>query len=346
MAAAILAVGAVAVPAMAQKREGPNWPQVAEHDANMRVVDYHPAARVRITGTIGVSSVMLTFGPEEQVERVVFGDDGETWEGLVADAPGGGFAEERKNASAGMGLKNNLPIFPKASGYTTMQVITILPSGQRRPYQFALVAKPRPDTCSGKIDVCDDPEATYGLRFRYPDDDRAAQAKARADQAERARAAQPERVQQQAVAQLAAARERLEVGFFEQATACRNWLYEGDGNESGKATLVPDNLADNGEVTAFQFRGGRQMPAFFTVAADGKTEQPVFPSYRNNDIAILPVVAKEIRLRLGDAVLHVYNRDPDFRRKVAECDPGTFTGRPDIVRGVRRAPPPIRAASR
>lgn len=343
-AAAVLAVAALPAPTSAQSRArptqpsgaapavDPNTPVRTAEDANMRVVPYSPGARVRLVGTVG-TSVVLTFASDEQIKRVVFGDGGETWEG-----PDG---EEIKQVP----LNNHLNLWPKKPGYTTLQVVTRRGDGTDRPYQFALVAREPKPACRAAVEpaVCDDPEATYGLRFGYPDDERAAKAAEAAERSRRWRDEAPLRAQRQAHAQLVAARDRLEVDFF-AGGACRNWRYEAEGNAAGKAALVPDDVADNGQETAFRFKGGREVPAFFIPAANGKDEQPIRPNHRGGDAAVLPLVAPEIRLRLGDAVLHVYNRDPDRGRKVAECEPGTGTTSPDVVRGLRRAPPPSVAA--
>lgn len=300
----------------------------------MRVVDYSPNARVRAVGTVGYTSLLLSFAPDEQIKRVVFGDGGETWDG-----PDG---EEIKQVP----LNNHLNLWPKKPGYTTLQVITRRANGSDRPYQFALVAREPTPACrtAPAPAVCDDPDATYGLSFRYPEDERAVRAAEAAERARRWRDEAPLRAERQAQAQLVAARDRLEVDFF-AGGACRNWMYEAEGNAAGKAALVPDDVADNGQEVAFRFKGGREVPAFLLPAANGKDEQPVRPSYRGGDVAVLPLVAPEIRLRLGDAVLHVYNRDPDRGRKVAECDPGTGTTSPDVVRALRRAPPPMRVTA-
>lgn len=312
---ALLAATALAAPAFAAPAPAdPNMPKPAAEDPNMRTQVYCADCRTRIVGVIGTSTV-ITFCPAEQVKRVIFGDGGATWRG-----PG---ADEIQAAP----LKNNLPLWPVKEGYTTLQVITTVPGEPDRAYQFAVRAKAPPAACEG---VCDDPAATYGLRFLYPEEERRAREAERDAKREAAKAQAAVRASQaeegRARLRRVAARGRLRVDNF-YGGPLRNWLYEARGDRG----LAPDEVSDNGQETTFLYRGQRRLPAFFIVTPDGQ-EQSILPTIRA-DMAVLPVTARQIRLRLGGLVLDVFNRGHD----PAGVNYGTYTTSPDVVRQVRRA---------
>ena len=78
----LLAAALLATPASAQ--DDPNTPAIAGPNPNMRIVSYHPHARVQVIGNIGRPTV-ITFRPGEEVIRVMIGDGGsgaeQSWEG-------------------------------------------------------------------------------------------------------------------------------------------------------------------------------------------------------------------------------------------------------------------------
>lgn len=299
----------------------PNVPAALAEDQNMRAIDFNPNARTRLVGSIGRATV-VAFAAEEEVVRVIFGDGGKAWEGPdpaeIKEAP----------------LGNVLYLFPREAGYTSLQVVTRGPRGNR-VYQFAAEARPLPAACTGRPGRCDDPDATYGLHFRYPQDEAAARAAEQRRQAEERRrlweAEAPLREARRDAAQQAAMRGRLDTDPF-VGGACRNWRYEAEANDAGRARIVPDRVTDNGQETALVFEGNRPVPAFYVVGADGATETPVRGAQRGHDTVVLPVVAPEIRLRLGEAVVHLYNRNI----LPPSCVPGTFTTSPDVARVLRQ----------
>ena len=320
IAPALLAFTVLAAAALAQG--DPNLPVVAGPNPNMRIVPYHPHARVQVIGNIGRPTV-ITFRPGEEVIRVMIGDGGDgaeqSWEGPspqeVQESP----------------LENIVYLYPRRPGYTSIAVITRSPRGQRA-YQLGALARGVPPC--GRM-ACDDPEATYGLAFTYPEDEaaeRAAAAKAAAE-ARRAQweAEAPLRQARAEALQTAGMRARLDTDAF-AGGACRNWQYEAEANDAGRRRIVPDEVSDNGQETVFVFRGNRELPAFYRLAADGVTEMPVFPVLRGPETVALQAVASQFRLRLGEAVVHVYNRNllpPD-------CVARTGTTSPDVARVLRR----------
>ncbi|MDO9711777.1 TrbG/VirB9 family P-type conjugative transfer protein [Paracraurococcus lichenis] len=319
LAPALLAV-ALAVPTLAQA--DPNTPAVAGPNPNMRTVPYHPHARVQIIGNPGRPTV-ITFRPGEEVIRVMIGDGGDgaeqSWEGPspqeVQESP----------------LENIVYLYPRRAGYTAIAIITRSPRGQRA-YQFGALVRGIPP-CGRP--ACDDPEATYGLAFTYPDDERAErEAAARAEaEARRVRweAEAPMRQARAEALQTAGMRARLDTDTL-AGGACRNWRYEAEANATGRERILPDEVSDNGQETVFVFRGNRELPAFYRLAADGTTEVPVFPVLRGPETVALQAVAPQFRLRLGEAVVHVYNR----HLLPSDCVSRTGTTSPDVARVLRR----------
>ena len=321
-ALALLAATALTAPALAQPTN-PNVPQVRAEDRNMRVQNYSPFVRTRLVGTIG-RPILVTLDPAEEIKRIIVGD------AKVLEGPDPAEVKETP-------LGNNVPLYPTNPGQTTVQIITQRPGLPDRPYQFSVVSRPVPDFCREQAAECDDPEATYGLTFRYPEDEAVAKAAARETEAratrERWLAAAPARQAARMQSQQVAMRERLEVDFF-GGGGYRNWRYEAEGNAAGRAALVPDKVTDNGQETAFLYAGNRAVPSFFTVAPDG-SEQSVQPVMRGA-VAVLPQVVQEWRVRLGDAVLVVHNR----AYSSTGYNPGTGTTSPDVVRVIRHARAP------
>lgn len=309
MRRAILAATALpplAFPAAALDRPTPIDPT----EPHMRRLVYNPAGRTHLVLTIGRSAV-VTFGPDEQIKRYVFGTEGIMTGPKPAEAQGGGGQQQ--------GIGNNLPLWGDQVGVTTLQVITHRPGQTDRVYQFAAEVRQMPPTCAGGLDTrgCkEDPDAVFGLVFVYPEDEKqrraADAAEARQAAAVRGRAVRERRDEQ-------TARDRLAVDFH-----CTNYLYEAQGT----AAITPDTACDNGQETAFLFRGNRPVPAIFLIGESGK-EQSVRPTMRG-DWAVVPSLRAEMRLRLGAAVLTVWNR----RYEPVGRNPGTGTSSPDVVREV------------
>ncbi len=297
-----LLVGTVlATPALALET-----PPASHDDANMRVVPYNPMQRVRLVGTVG-RATNITYPAREHVVRVVFGEEG-LWEGPAPDDVKGG-------------LKNNLPLWPRKAGQTNLVVTTEDEKGDEHPYQYVLVGKAAQEA--------DDPEATYGLVQTNPAReaaDKAAQARA-TWQAQRGawQAAQAHKVEASAVAKLAS----------DRAAAPRNWRYVGRGNVS----LAPVEISDDGQSTYLRYQGAVHVPAVFTVAADG-SEQTAMTSM-DGETLVVHQVAREMHLRLGAAVLYVWDRayNPIGVNPATgqQADPETGTSSPHVWRVLREA---------
>ena len=81
----------------------------------------------------------------------------------------------------------------------------------------------------------------------------------------------------------------------------------------GEVALQPAEVSDNGRFTALRFPGGQPLPAIYAVSADGR-EQLVNADVRG-EFVILHLVAPQLRLRRGGAVLCIFNQsfDPSGR---------------------------------
>jgi type IV secretion system protein VirB9 len=268
-------------------------------DPHIRQVPYDQLNRTVLVGEIGRETT-ITFGAGERIGRVVFGQpDAELWAG-----------PDPKDVKD-QALQNNLPLWPLKIGATNMQVTTTLPDGAQRIYQFALYAKV-PDS-----DGRDDPDVTFGLIFTYPQvvkQEAIIAWKARKEAADRA-----------------AAKARLAVDVFYGA---RNWSYLARPNKVWIASAWPKpDVSDNGQLTAFRFQGNVAEPAIYIVdtpACGPGGHERLAPFADQDGLKVVQTTAQHFRLRLGDAVMEVCNRNFD---PIGQ-NPGTGTTSPGVVREV------------
>ncbi len=316
--AAALALGVV-LPALAEDKvvlDTSNFPVAVRQDPNMRTATYSHSVRYRIVGNVGRATV-ISFGPDEKVKRFVFGD-------AVSDVDTPNiWTTAEKDEVEGSPLNNHLHMWGQRPGRTNLIVVTAMDDGgPDRVYQFDAMVRPAP-TCAPDAQYCDDPQATYGLRFLYPEDDRRrAQERSAAARAEHAQRV-PAMVQQ---ATHRVARERLAVTH--RSGADRNWCWHGQGD----AVLGPnrDSVSDNRQEITMDF-GGRPVPAFALVDPHGKDGDTIQPIPRDG-LIVLPLIASRIRMRLGDSmVMDLINCGQDQ----TPLRHGTHTARPDVYRTVR-----------
>ena len=279
----------IAICAVTASAHALDSPLPGQQDPHVRSAAYSPYDRTQIVGVIGRSTT-ITFGPAERIERVTFGSEDPPWAGpdpsKVGNAP----------------LRNNLPLWPLKMGNSNMQVTTLLPNGDERLYQFALVVHDAP---TGNDD---DSTATYGLIFTYPQDVHQS-----AVQANKARQIQ---------AQQKIAADRLATDYW---YGDRNWHYVAQGKDKG---LAPLEVSDNGRLTAFRFPGNTEVPAIYIV--DNTGTERLAPVNMKDDVMVVESTAAHFRLRLGEQVLEIYNRAYD----AVGQNPGTGTTSPDVVRNV------------
>ncbi|MDR1709140.1 MAG: P-type conjugative transfer protein VirB9 [Candidatus Accumulibacter sp.] len=164
----------------------------------------------------------------------------------------------------------------------------------RRPYAFRLV-----------LHHFDKPRIAYRIAFRYP-----------ADEEARAKAA----AERQAAAEKA-----------ERTSEPANWNYTMQLGEDSEE-IAPAMACDDGRFTYLRFPGNREFPAVFAVAGD-KSESLVNTHIdpKAPDVLVIHRVAREFILRLGRAVVGVYNEafDP-FGRPAA-----TGSAVPGLMRALK-----------
>jgi type IV secretion system protein VirB9 len=278
-------------------------PQPAGNDPHVRVAIYRPSEQVLLVGAVG-RSMMLTFGADETITRVVFEDppvstgktDGAPWQSA------GATADLEKNP-----LGNVLPVWAMRAGRSSLQVSTRTGTGANRVYLFQLIAlPPQPDECA--TDDCDDPRITVGLSFVYPAQAKQAAAKDR-----------------QAAQQLAA-EDRLRTDIFYGA---RNWKYIEKGKTAALRDIGPDAVSDNTQATGLLYLGNRKIPALYIVEADG-SERQVTPT-PDQDLLVVYETAPHWRLRKDGEVIDLHNLGYD----AIGTNPWTGTTSPSVIRVTR-----------
>jgi len=270
----VLAIGVI----LATPLHAEETPLPGKADARVQHVVYDPSNVVRLLGT-QLRSTLVQFGPTENIVLVAIGD---------------------RDAWAWQKAKNLLFIKPsvRPARDSNMQVVTVLPNGQQRIYQFALVGQP--DTAVGPV---------YGINFSYPADIAAARRRA---YEERSKEISSE-----------LARQRLKVDLFYGA---RNWDYVGRGSPA----IAPYQVSDNGGTTVFRFPGNTKLPAIYQLTPDG--HEQISSSTVTNDLVVVHDTAPGWVLRLGRAVYDVWN----VGYNPVGFNPGTGTVSPEVVRAVDR----------
>lgn len=308
MRAALLAAAAVVFPLSAYALETPT---PSKADPNIKTAPYDPMNQVLLVGTVGRSSTVI-FGKDEHVTRFV----------AETEIPAGTHPWKSPDAKELQGnpLGNVLPLMPIHEGHSTAQVITKSPDGTQRVYQFYLVALAPKSDADCLTSDCDDPRATYGLTFTYPAQEKKAKVEAR-QVAWKARHEQD-------------LKDRVKTDIF---YGTRNWRYVAQGTRRAKTLLAPDEVSDNGAVTAFLYLGNRRVPSIYVCTAEPcteKDERQVTP-VPMQDLLVVQETARHWRLRFGenrDAVLDIWNDGYD----PIGANPGTGTTSPDVIRVVRK----------
>lgn len=197
--------------------------------------------------------------------------------------------------------RNHLFVKPRATkADTNVTVIT-----DRRVYQFALVVEPR--------DVKDekawrDPNLVFSLSFRYPQDEalllavrsRVDEQKSRTDEVK---------------AKLTEAKARTENTDY--------WV-------CGSPEISPTKARDDGRFIYLTFSNNRDMPAVYTVSADGD-EALVNTNVEGNSI-VVQRMAPRLVLRKGKYVACLVNKSFDLD---AGRDNTSGTVSPDVIRAVK-----------
>lgn len=270
---AILAAAtlAVATPAFAL-----DTPKSGPSDPRIKVVDYDPWAVVKITGVFRTATQIL-LGPDETILHVA-----------VGDATGWDVAAE----------KNILFVKPKAARAPTNLIVTTSRGTETRNYTFEL------STRAGSS-ARTTPDTVFGLRFRYPQDEKAAAAAALTGQA------------------AALERRIVELKLDRAVVEGRRNLNYGVQGATG---LQPSEVSDNGRFTVMRFPANQQVPAIYQVESSGT--ESLIPFDVRGEFVVVHAVVRQLRLRRGRDVLCIYNQ----AFEPYGVNPGTGTAAPDVQR--------------
>ncbi len=274
-------------------------PNVSPYDSRVRVINYNQMDVVKLSTFYGVST-HVKFADNESITDVAVGDD-VAWQIVPRD--------------------NHLFIKPKAKkADTNVTVVT-----NKRVYNFALVVVPRSikDEKAWK-----DPNLVYDVTFRYPDDEKAkfaadAAAKAKEEEIKRRRELIKSRF-----SDLTAQGDIIGNAGVENSIPLENQNY--NYWMAGSPALSPTAARDDGRFTYLAFSHNRDMPAVYSVDAEGK-EALINTNVVGNTIIIHRVVPKLV-LRKGNAVVCIRNNSFDLNGG-ADNKSGTIA--PDIERVIK-----------
>ena len=249
------ALGTVAMSLTPSPARATEVPSPGVKDARVRNVNYDPDQVVSIRGSFR-HAIEIQFGPGETITQAALGDT-ISWQ--IAPVGNIIFLKPRERA-----------------GPTNLIVVTNA-GGSSRTYHFSLTLG------TG--------QAMYGVRFRYPREERALA------------------VLQTQVAQAAAAR-ALETTIT--GSALDHAVIEGTRNMNytvqGDAALQPTEVSDNGEFTVMRYPGHADIPSIFGVDVDGT--ETIVPYDVREDFVVIHAVYRQLRLRRGTAVLCIFNEAP------------------------------------
>ena len=250
----------------------PGGPQ----DYRIRTVDYSEGQVYRITGFFGFHALLM-FGPDERIEKV------------------GGFEKGWSVDNLG----NKLLVHPKIDDAdSNLTVVTT-----RRVYFFDLSVKPFPKKY---ISQADDPEQTYALKFRYPEDEAAA-ALARAE--------------------AAAVELKLHQATNKISEKPKHWNY----TYMGADAIRPYQVWDDGTFTYFKFYAQQDLPSFFVINDDGSESVVNKGMEEGGDTMVVQRVGKQFVLRMGSSVVCIYNENPS----IFTPSTGTETSSTEVQRVIR-----------
>jgi len=225
-------------------------PREGSADNRIKTVVYHATDVVTVTAHYGFSS-MIEFGLEEKILTVSIGDT-VAWTFLETG--------------------NRLFLKPiEDNADTNMQIIT-----SKRVYNFALVAK--------KAQNHRDHGLTFMLKFRYPQDEMAAQQT-------RLIAAEAERNHPSLVVP--------EHNFRAEDV---NMEYTRRGSE----VIAPRRVFDDGEFTYFAFNESTPTPAIFAVDSD--KNETLVNYHKKGKYIVVQRLSSQFVLRHGNDVTCVFNK--------------------------------------
>jgi len=250
---------------------GSETPPPGPTDGRIREVDYDPNQVYQLTGFYGYE-IAIFFSRDEKVEKTT-----------------AGYADAWDVTEHG----DFVVVKPREKDPDTNLLIVT----DRHTYTFDLRSKPPGKRIDGAYAV--DPEQIFVLRFRYPDDARAAAeaARARADLQERiakARSAE-ERARLVALAQLP------------QKPVNRAYFYQGSG------AIAPYEAWDDGVFTYLRFFAEQDLPSVFVVNED--STESIANKHFDKDVLVIERVARRFVLRKGKTVACIWNENPDMHTR-------------------------------
>jgi type IV secretion system protein VirB9 len=248
---------------------GGEIPPAGHVDRRIREVDYDPGQVYELTGFYGYE-IVIVFSADEAVSHT-----------------SAGYADAWDVTSHG----HFVTVKPTDRDPDT----NLLVFTDRRMYSFSLRAKPPPT--EGRIGgaYAADPEQIFVLRFRYPDDEKAA--------AEAARA-QADLQSHLASARSAEERERIrQLANVPAKPINRSYTYQ------GAHALAPYEAWDDGIFTYFRFYSQQDLPAAFVINEDGS--ESVANKHFEGDVMVVERVARKFVLRRGHAVVCIWNEGAD-----------------------------------
>jgi type IV secretion system protein VirB9 len=275
--ATLLACAPPAARALDTPRPGPSDPRI-------KVVDYDPWAVVKITGVFRTATQIL-LADDETILHVALGD-----------TTGWDVAAE----------KNILFVKPKAPRGPTNLIVTTGRDGGARTYMFELSTRAGASTRKTA-------DTVFGLRFRYPAD-------------EKAKAAVGVAAEASALAQKVLDL-KLERAVVEGP---RNLNYAAQGASS----LQPSEISDNGRFTVLRFPANQPVPTLFSVESSGS--ESLTPFDVRGEFVVVHAVVRELRLRRGREVLCLFNQTFEPYGRNA----GTGATATDVQRTDKGAPTP------
>lgn len=263
-------------------------PTPGDLDGRIRFVDYNPNQVYQLTGFYGYH-ISIFFAPDEVVEKAT-----------------AGFPDAWDVTTHG----NFVTVKPAdKEPATNLLVVT-----NRRTYNFDMRAKAPGKQLGGAYAT--DAEQIFMLRFRYPDDERAA------EQAARARAELQERL---ANARSAEERARITaLAQLPQKPINKAYFYQ------GTSALAPYEAWDDGVFTYMRFYAEQDLPAVFVVNEDGT--ESVANKHFEKDVMVVERVAKRFTLRKGKSVACVWNENPDMHTAPANTG-ATERGGERVIKG-------------
>lgn len=276
-------------------------PRHSDFDTRLRLIDYNPLDVTKITTFYGVST-FVQFAESETIQDVAVGDD-LAWNII----PRG----------------SNLFIKPKAKkADTNVTVVT-----NKRVYHFALTVVPR---STKDASAWRDPDLTYGLTFRYPDEEAAKREElVRQEEIRKRSESVKHKLNMSTKVSSEEGLETTETSVPTKKTrdeAGQNYDYWVAGSEG----VSPTAARDDGRFTYLEFTNNRDMPAVYTVNGEGK-ESLINTHVEGNTIVIQRVVPK-LMLRKGAQVACIRNNAFDWD---GGKDNSLGTIAPDVERTVR-----------